>query len=71
MSTENNKIVMENIKNSFHKKFGIYLDNLILIKHNLINNIIYYSNYNKIDLYQYDINKQIWSFIPNGVKELE
>lgn len=61
----------EIIKNNlFHKKFGIYLDNLLFIHFNETNNIIYYSNYNKIDLYKYEINDRIWSFIPDGIKEL-
>ncbi len=60
-----------NIKNFlFHKKFGFYLHNLLLLKHDELNNIIYYSNYNKIDLYQYDVNKELWSFIPNGVEKI-
>ena len=43
--------------NSFHKKFGFYLQNLILIKNDKLNNIEYYSNYNKIDVYKYDVYK--------------
>jgi hypothetical protein len=60
-----------NKKNLFHKKFGFYLDNLILLNHDTIDNIQYYTNYNKIDLYKYNINKNEWFFICNGVKELE
>ncbi len=55
----------------FHKKFGFYLHNLIFIQNNKRDQIEYYTNYNKIDLYQYDITNQIWTFIPYGVKDLE
>lgn len=66
---------------SFHKKFGFYLQNLILIKNDTLNNIEYYSNYNKIDVYvyKYDVTKYDvtnsseageWTFIPNYAKEL-
>lgn len=61
----------EIIKNNlFHKKFGIYLDSLLFLQYNELNNIMYYSNYNKIDLYKYEINDKLWSFIPNGVKDV-
>lgn len=67
---------------SFHKKFGFYLQNLILIKNDKLNNIEYYSNYNKIDVYvyKYDVYDVYdthipreageWTFIPNYAKEL-
>ncbi len=63
---------MEEIDKSilFHKKFGFYLQNLLLLKHDSLNNIEYYSNYNKIDLYKYDILKKEWSFIYNGIQKL-
>ncbi len=55
----------------FHKKFGFYLQNLILLKYDELNQIEYYSNYNKIDIYKYDINNNLWSFIKDGVKDLK
>ncbi len=54
----------------FHKKFGFYLQNLIFIHHDTINHIEYYSNYNKIDLYKFDIQNHEWSFIYDGVKKI-
>ena len=54
----------------FHKKFGFYLQNLFLVRNDEINNILYYSNYNKIDLYKYDMNNNEWTFICNGIQKL-
>ncbi len=55
----------------FHKKFGFYLNNLLFIQNDTTCHIEYYTNYNKIDLYQYDITNKIWTFIRDGVKDLE
>ncbi len=61
----------EIVKNNlFHKKFGIYLDSLVFLQYDELNNIMYYSNHNKIDLYKYEVNDKLWFFIPNGVKDL-
>ncbi len=57
-------------RNAFYKKFGFYLDHLILLDINKNNNIHYYSNHNKIDLYRYDVNNNEWTFIWDGVKKL-
>ncbi len=54
----------------FHKKFGFYLQNLILLKYDELNQIEYYSNYNKIDIYKYDIQKEEWTFIWDGIQKL-
>lgn len=54
----------------FHKKFGFYLQNLLLIKYDELDKIIYYSNDNKIDLYKYDMNNNEWTFIWDGMKKL-
>ncbi len=55
-------------RNAFYKKFKFYLDNLILLQIN--NDIHYYSNHNKIDLYRYDVNNNEWTFIWDGVRKL-
>ncbi len=55
-------------RNAFYKKFKFYLDNLILLQIN--NDIHYYSNHNKIDLYKYDVNNNEWTFIWDGVRKL-
>lgn len=68
MNKKEEKEIMKN--NLFHKKFGFYLDTLLFLHFDESNNIMYYSNYNKIDLYKYEINDKLWSFIPNGVISL-
>ncbi len=55
-------------RNAFYKKFKFYLDNLILLQIN--NDIHYYSNHNKIDLYRYNVNNNEWTFIWDGVRKL-
>lgn len=55
----------------FHKKFGFYLQNLILLKKDNLHKFEYYSNHNKIDIYKYDIQKEEWTFIWDGAKYLD